>query len=206
MSEANFIYNGNQTVILCQEKDNIKKLFQKFKNKVNIENKEVIYLYNGNKISDENKTIEQIFHTKSFNILVFDTDNVPTNTNLITYSKEVICPECKYSALLNIEDYKFNIICNKNNHIFNNILIKDYKKTQEIDNNKIICNFCNNNNNNNTYKNSFYRCNICNKDICPKCKINHEHKIINYDDKNYICNIHKEIYVCYCKNVKRIYV
>ena len=122
MSEANFIYNGNQTVILCQEKDNIKEVFQKFKNKVNIENKEVIYLYNGNKISDENKTIEQIFHKKSFNILVYNVDNASTNTNIRAYSKEVICPECKCSALLNMKDYKFNLICNKNNHIFNNII------------------------------------------------------------------------------------
>ena len=203
MSEANFIYNGNQTVILCQEKDSVKEVFLKFKNKVNIENKEVIYLYNGNKINDENKTIEQIFHTKSFNILVYDADNIPINTNFIKYSKEVICPECKCSALLNIKDYKFNIICNNNNHIFNNILIKDYKKTQEIDNNKIICNFCNNNNKSNTYKNSFYRCNMCNKDICPKCKINHEHKIIDYDEKNYICNKHNELYIFYCKTCKK---
>ena len=206
MSEANFIYNGNQTLILCKENDSLKEVFQKFKNKVNIENKEIIYLYNGNKLNDENKTTGEIFHNKSFNILVFDTNNVPTNKNIIDYSKEVICPECKCSALLNIKDYKFNLICNQNNHTFKNILIKNYKKTQQIYNNKIICNICNNNNKNNTYNNTFYICNICNKDICPKCKINHEHKIINYDDKNYICNIHKEIYVCYCKNVKRIYV
>jgi len=68
MSEANFIYNGNQAIILCQKKESLKEIFQRFKNKLNIENKEIIYLYNGNKITDENKTIEQIFHTKSFNI------------------------------------------------------------------------------------------------------------------------------------------
>ena len=196
MSEGNFIYNGNQTLIQCKENDSLKEVFKKFKNKVNIENKEIIYLYNGNKINDENKTIEQVLHTKSFNILVYDADNMP-NINSITYSKDVIFPKCKCSALLNIKDYKLNIICNQNNHIFNNILIKEYKKTQEIDNNIIICNICNNNNKNNTYKNSFYRCNICNKNICPKCKINHEHKLINYDDKNYMCNKHNELYISY---------
>ena len=128
MMEANFIYNGDQTLMPCKENDGLKDIFQKFKNKVNIENKEIIYLYNGNKISDENKTIEQIFHKKSFNILVYDVDNASTNTNIRTYSKEVICPECKCSALLNMKDYKFYLFCNKNNHIFNNIIIKNYKK------------------------------------------------------------------------------
>jgi hypothetical protein len=170
MSEANFIYNGNQTLIPCKENDNLKDIFQKFKNKVNIKNKEIIYLYNGNKISDENKTIEQIFHKKLFNILVYDADNASTNTNIRTYSKEAICPECKFSALLKMKDYKFSLICNKNNHIFNNITFKNYKKTQEIYHNKIICDICNNNNKNNTNNNTFYRYYICNK-ICICCNI-----------------------------------
>jgi len=113
MSEANFIYNGNQTLILCKENDSLKEVIQKFKNKINIENKEIFYLYNGNKLSDENKTIEQIFHKKAFNILVYDTDDASTNTNIKAYSKEVICPECKCSALLKMKDYKYNLICNK---------------------------------------------------------------------------------------------
>ena len=33
MSEANFIYNGNQTLILCKENDSLKEVIQKFKNK-----------------------------------------------------------------------------------------------------------------------------------------------------------------------------
>ena len=51
------------------------------------------------------------------------------------------------------------------------------------------------NNKNNTYNNEFYRCNACNKNLCPLCKINHDeshkNKIINYDDKNYLCKNHQ---------------
>ena len=42
--------------------------------------------------------------------------------------------------------------------------------------------------------NEFYICKTCNKNICPLCKSNHDknHKIINYDDKDYICEKHKD--------------
>jgi len=44
----------------------------------------------------------------------------------------------------------------------------------------------------------------CNINLCPVCKLKHEkeHKIINYDDINYICNEHYEIYSKYCKECK----
>ena len=205
MSSANFIYNGSQTTILCKEKDNLKELLKKFTNKANIKDKKIIYLYNGNKITDENKTIEQITEEKSFTILVYDADNFSVNKNIITQSTEVICPECKCSAFLSIKDNKFNLTCGQNGHSFNDILIKDFLKTQEIDNDKIICNICKKNKKSNTYNNHFYRCCICKEDICPTCKINHDknHKIINYDERNYICSIHNEIFICYCKPCKK---
>ena len=38
--------------------------------------------------------------------------------------------------------------------------------------------------------------------ICYLCKLNHDlsHYIINFDEKNYICEIHKNHYISYCKN------
>ena len=46
---------------------------------------------------------------------------------------------------------------------------------------------------------------MCKEDICPTCKINHDksHKIINYDERNYICSIHNEKFICYCKPCKK---
>ena len=37
--------------------------------------------------------------------------------------------------------------------------------------------------------------------LCPLCKLMHDksHSIINYDNKNYICNKHNEIFVQYCQ-------
>ena len=38
--------------------------------------------------------------------------------------------------------------------------------------------------------------------LCPDCKLRHDqnHKIIDYDKKNYICNKHKKNFVKYCEN------
>ena len=40
--------------------------------------------------------------------------------------------------------------------------------------------------------------------LCPLCKSNHDetHTIIHYDNKNYICHKHNEIYIEYCEDCK----
>ena len=46
---------------------------------------------------------------------------------------------------------------------------------------------------------------MCKIDLCPMCKSKHNknHKIISYNDKEYICNIHNEKYNSYCKECKK---
>ena len=63
------------------------------------------------------------------------------------------------------------------------------------------CDICKNNNKDNSHNNDFYICYNFNKNICPLCKSIHDnnHNIINYDDKNYICEKHNDIYNKYCK-------
>ena len=48
-------------------------------------------------------------------------------------------------------------------------------------------------------------CNKCKKNICQKCKNNHDktHNIIDYDNKNYICDKHNERYSLYCISCKK---
>ena len=67
---------------------------------------------------------------------------------------------------------------------------------QKIDESTIICQQCKNSNKAITFNNSFFRCLKCQKDICPLCKNSHdkEHKIINYEEKDYICNLHYDFY------------
>ena len=89
-----------------------------------------------------------------------------------------------------------------------NILLEKYENTQEIDISKIICNICKINNKGHTFNNNFFVCNTCKENICPLCKSKHdkEHKIINYEQKDYICDMHNELYIKYCTTCKKIYV
>ena len=40
--------------------------------------------------------------------------------------------------------------------------------------------------------------------LCPSCKSIHDktHSIINYDDKNYICNKHNQEFLVFCEDCK----
>ena len=62
MSEVNIIYDGSQTIIQCQPNEKLKDIFKRFKAKVNEENKELVYLFNGKIIEDEN-----IIRRKNYN-------------------------------------------------------------------------------------------------------------------------------------------
>ena len=155
----------------------MKDLFKKFTTEANIEGKNTIYFFNGNIISNSNKTIEELTNQKSFIIFPTTFDNFDPNKSLKIESNEVICPECKCSAFLTIKDYKMNLNCSKNNHKFNNIPIKDFSKTQEINNNSFIFNSFN-------YKNGINNNNY-------------------FNQGNYICKDHNEKYISYCKTCKK---
>ena len=66
---------------------------------------------------------------------------------------------------------------------------------------KIKCEQCNKADKSSAYKNEFYVCNTCNKNICNLCKSKHDsnHNLINYDNKNYICKKHNDSFNKFCK-------
>ena len=109
-------------------------------------------------------------------------------------SNEIICSECKESCFIDIKDYNFTLFGCKNNHNVNNISIENFEKTQKIQNLKKICQKCNKN------TKEYYKCLNCSVYFCSKCKLEHikEHKIIENEKINYICNEHYEIYTKYC--------
>jgi hypothetical protein len=92
-----------------------------------------------------------------------------------------------------------------NEHEINNILLEEYENQQKVNLSKIICDICKSNNKGNSYKNIFYFCNTCGKNLCPICKDRHNQNdsIINYDEKNYVCKKHNYSYALYCITCKR---
>jgi len=205
MAEVKILYNGYETIIQYQSNEKLKEIFKRFQIKINEERKELVYLYNGERIKDDNIIISELSTEKIITILAYDSNNISTNIKYLKASDYVICPICKESAILGEKDYKLIIYGCHNEHVTNNILINKYDDSQKIDYSKIICNICNKNNINNTYNNEFYLCDICEINICPICKSKHDnnHKIIKYKNKEYKCHIHNEKYVSYCNKCKK---
>ena len=92
----------------------------------------------------------------------------------------------------------------KNGHVVDDILFKDFEKTQTIDESLIICTKCKKNKSS-TYNKEMYICNECNMNLCPLCRSNHDknHKIIDYEQKYYICNVHNKEYNSYCETCNK---
>ena len=123
MLEVKILYNGNQTIIQYQSNEKLKEIFKKFKFKINAEIKELVFLYNGEIIKDENMIISKLSSEKEITILAYDSNNIPSNIKNLIKSDYVICPICKKSAILDEEDYKLIIYGCQNEHITKNILI-----------------------------------------------------------------------------------
>jgi hypothetical protein len=84
-----------------------------------------------------------------------------------------------------------------------NLSLEEFINTQYIDLSKILCDECKVNNKSKTYNNEFFTCLDCVKNLCPLCRRKHGvHRIINYNDKNYICFKHNSKFMKYCFNCK----
>ena len=204
MAEVKFIYEGNNTIIQCDINDKIKDIINKFWIRINKEeDTNSYYLYNNTKIHEELTFYEQANQIdkirNKMDLIVCNNFIEPCAQNEIM-SKDIICFHCKENTIIDIKNFKINFNKCKNNHIYNDILLNNYELTQKIYLNEIICDICKNNNKCNSANNEFYICNNCNKNICPLCKSFHDnnHIIINYDDKNYICKKHNDIFTKFC--------
>ena len=92
----------------------------------------------------------------------------------------------------------------KNGHNISDIKINEFENTQIIDISKIVCDECKEKNKGEAKNNEFYKCITCNINLCTLCKTKHDnnHKIIDHNNINYICNIHNETFTRYCNDCK----
>ena len=201
-----FSYIDNITIQTNLEEKMI-NVFTKFATKINANVEKFFFLYNGNMIKKES-TIEQTINKEDrknnkMNILVnlLDYEN-ENEKNAFILSKETICPKCKSSIKMNMKDYKILLYECKNKHRSDNIILENFAETQKIDQSKIICDKCKSKNKSETHNNIFFICLTCKINLCPICCKSHDknHKIINYDHKYYICEIHNNSFISYCEN------
>ena len=206
MASIEFIFKGNKITIQSNFNEKLKDIIDKYTSKISIDKNTLIFLYSGKLIDEELKLYEIIGKEKinKIIILVHSKNNINDTYISIIKSKYIICPKCKENIHIEINDYKIYLYEYKNGHSFGNILLNEFEKTQYIDISKIICKKCKEKNKGNTFQNEFYKCLSCNINLCPLCKSTHDktHDIINYDQKNYICQKHNDIYVKFCYECK----
>ena len=207
MVEVEFNYQQNLINIQSNMTDIFEEIVQKYTIKSNLDINNIYFISNG-KIINKKDRLENIMsesdkRNKKIIILVYSINNTINieNTN-IKISNDIICPDCKEICKYEINDYKIKLYGCKNGHINENINLNEYENKQKIDISKIKCDICKDKNKSNTYNNDFYICYECKMNLCPLCKSIHDktHTIINYDNKDYICNKHNETLVQYCNN------
>ena len=199
--EIIFNYGGINITYKClNTKEKIYDIFKKCRN--NIDLNSIIFLYSGNIIAAD-ISISKIVNNydlkrKKMIVIVNERKNEPNSC--VIHSKDIICPKCGKCAKIDITEYKILLKCIEG-HNRGNIFLDEYENTQKLDLTKIICDVCKTNNKADSYNNIFYRCNQCKKILCIQCQNKHntDHNFTNYDDKNYICDIHNEKYYSYCK-------
>ena len=202
MVEIEFIYDGTNMIIQCEETTIINKVCQQFATKSGIDIKSVYFLYSGNKIEDKKSfsTLANSFdkERKRMSVIVTPSNFQEEKTSKVKV-KQVICPICGENSRIKIENYKVNLFMCKNGHESKNLFLNEYVLAPELDQSKIKCDKCKINDKGNTFNNQFFICLNCKLNLCPLCNSSHDksHNIINYDDKNYICNIHNELFNSY---------
>ena len=209
MVEIEFHYEQMKTVIQADINDSFNTIINKFISKGKLDINEVYFLLNGKDINKneiiKNAMNESERNNKKMIILVYSINtNINNESTNIIESNDIICPTCKEICKYKIKDHRIELYECKYGHLKDNIKFDDFNNTQKIDISKIRCDKCKNKSKSNTFKNEFYLCNECKMNLCPLCKSAHEktHSIINYDNKNYICNIHNETFVKYCEECK----
>ena len=197
-----FIYQGTKIQIYCKKNEYMKDIFKRYLTKIEKDINDLYFICNGSKINEELKLEDLNNKDNEINIFVSDL-NEKKNENkgeIIKQSKDIICPECGNICSIEFKDYK--IILNKciKNHSIENILFNEFNDLQKYNESSIVCSKCNANKSE-IHDNKLYKCCNCKINICPLCKLKHDkdHILIDYELKNYFCNIHGKNYISYCK-------
>ena len=207
MTEVEFIYNGTPTIIHCNTDETIDNICQRFEIKLKLNKNNIYYLYSGQNL-DRSKAFneEANINDKERNKMsIIVMDIIRDEKKYKIKNKYIICPICKERIKIKFNNYKISLFKCKNNHTIKDMFYEDFEKTQYIDESSIICDICKINNKYDSYEKQFYICNTCNMNICPLCKLKHDnkHNIINYEQKEFICNEHNDKYNSYCNTCKK---
>ena len=147
MLQIDFHYEGRIIPFQCQKEETMKNIFNIFCKKESINIDQVFILYDG-KILDQKQALKAIINQEDrqrnkMNILIVsNSEKNRNNNNSPRKTKQVICPKCGEIAQIKFNNYLITIYGCKYNHTSENILLEQYGKSQIVNEEKIICDFC----------------------------------------------------------------
>ena len=205
MSQLLFRYNSQDIIYNCQQGEQLPTILQSFSNQIRVKRNNLAFLCNGSVLNDQS-TIENLTPNSNNQIIILVTDlasTIPLGP-VMKKSHFIICPQCKESTIISINDYKISLSQCKNGHKIDNILLSQFNDTQIEDISKICCGSCNVSRAVITGY-LMYICTDCKMNLCPLCKSKHDqnHNFIDYENKNYICEKDGEYFNMYCYSCKK---
>ena len=208
MVDIDFDLNQSHTVVQANLTDLFQDVINKYFQKTLLEPESAAFIANGKEVNPSASVQSHMNKLdkdkKKLKVLVNMIESNEAPEEVITESEEIICPQCREHCRIAFEDFKIKLYECPNKHERKDINVSDFADTQKVNQSKIVCQQCNFKNKGNCPKNEFYRCLTCSKNICLLCKSNHDrkHNIIEYEQRNYICQTHKEPLIKYCNNCK----
>ena len=210
-SKVKFQYLGQEIIVQCKGNKKMKDIGNRFKSKIQLKSNNLIFLCHGINLNLEKTFNEEVKDDdkKNNEMTVIVHEGIsPLNNSLnkvMTKSKDIICPICKENCRMCIINYKIILYGCKNGHKTNNIFLEDFNNTQLINESSIICDDCHNENKGSCFKKQFFKCLTCKKNLGILCNEKHkkeDHMTIDYDKKDYICEVHNDFYISYCKECR----
>ena len=210
MVDITFDFNQAITVIQTNLDEPIQDVINKYIQKTYLDPGSLCFLYNGVQLNPTDSVGSHMNDLnkkdKKMTILVkmLDIDE-QDKEQAIAISKDIICPNCKKPCKITFDDYSIKLSECIFRHENRDIKYIDFENTQKVNESQIICDICKIKNKGNCPANEFFRCLVCKHNLCLICRSKHNlsHNIIQYNQRNYICQDHFKDYNKYCKQCNK---
>ena len=187
-----FQYCQNDTTIQCQSNELMGVIFRRYVEKVKLPLDEIYFIYDGRQL-DPNETLAQVTDKKDEILILVNKFTFADNEDSLKVSDFIKSFVNDAPAIIKfLNDYSLDLFDKKNGS--KKIKLRDYQRTQLVDEKKIICCKCSRNKKESS-RNMFYYCYDCDKNFCPIHESVHkkEHKnIVDHSLKYFRCSSHKD--------------
>jgi hypothetical protein len=144
MSEVEFFYQGATINIQCKPEEKMGEIIKRFNVKTGTKIEDLYFIYNGGILNQALTFKEQINENEKqknkISILVDKKlDSTSYDDESYKRSKYIICPKCKESAFILIDNFKIKFFDCKNGHKIDNINYDTFEQSQNYDESKIKC-------------------------------------------------------------------